>query len=98
MIKYDYKDYYLTGYESGTIVEMKDGVRKTIKDINIGDELYGVGKVTAKVKYECSNIGNLYMINGAIMSGYNIVRDISDYGRWCFAHDIGEKLTYKDIN
>ena len=94
--KYDYKDYYLTGYESNTIVDMKDGIKKAIKDINTGEELKGVGKVTSIVRYECNNIENICMLNGIIMSGYNIVRN--GFGRWCFAHDMGDKLTDKDLN
>ena len=99
--KYDYRDYYLTGFASHTKINMINNTLKSIKDIQVGDELKCDGKIFSVMKYKCENIGNLYRVKGVIMSGYNII----GFGfvgkpqmRWSFASDIGIKLTYNDLS
>jgi hypothetical protein len=59
-------------FDKNTSLKMMDGSYKTIGNVEVGDELYYDGKITAKMKLDASNM-TMYNLNGSIISGCHYV-------------------------
>lgn len=70
---------YSLGIEGGMPVVLKNGEKRSIKDIRIGDELLGGGVVMGLIKEQCSWITTLP--NGRYVSSSQLIWD-NDFSLW----------------
>jgi ABC-type multidrug transport system fused ATPase/permease subunit len=76
-------------FDKSTLIDMKDGLKKKIKDIQIGEETY-YGKVIGLIQIKV-NKSNIYKINDVITTGDQI---INSNGIWM---RVSDKLESKHI-
>ena len=81
-------------FDRGTILELKDGSRKDIETVAIGDELVDGGKITAKFVLDAKH-AIMYRLNGILVSGTHQVK----YGdKWIRVNEHPERKLVVDYN
>jgi len=65
-------------FDKNTLIEMNDGTKKKIININIGDKLMYNNEVTAKIKVETTG-SYMYNLNGVIVSDSHFVKYLNNW-------------------
>lgn len=60
-------------FHPGTIIELKDGIRKLISEINLNDILADGSTVISTMKFMCQPNTELWNVDGIIVSGSHII-------------------------
>lgn len=79
-------------FEGGTLIELLDGSRVNIKDVKIGDVLYGNNKVIGTLRFNGADV-ELYNYNGVKVSGEHLVHHLDK--TWVKVADIGLHVSEK---
>ena len=65
-------------FDKDTMIDMNDGTKKKIIDINVGEKLINNDEVTAKIKV-ISNGSSMYNLNGIVVSDSHIVKYLNKW-------------------
>jgi hypothetical protein len=65
-------------FDKNTLVEMNDGTKKRIVDINVGEKLMHNNEVTAKIKVDTTG-SYMYNLNGVIVSDSHYVKYLNNW-------------------
>lgn len=75
-------------FDEDTLLKLKDGVYKKIKDIKVGDTLAQDGEVTAKMELDATEI-DMYYLSGIVVSGTHCVK-MDD--NWMYVRDHSDAI------
>ena len=81
-------------FDKNTVIQLTNGTNIKIKDIAIGDEIVGSGKVTAKMKVAATGL-KMYNINGTIVSESHVLKY---KGTWIYSDKHPDAKLITDYN